>query len=425
MSARPETSWQNRLARAIVVRLLERARGGVVALTDPFASASFGGAPVRAESGIRVRVDVHDPRLYARVLRDGSVGLGESYADGWWTTDDLAGFLRILLRSLAPTHAPRERMHRLASPVLDPIARLRRPDPRRDARDVRAHYDIGNEFFQRILDDTMAYSCAVFEKRAWSLGEASRAKFDRLARMLDLSSDDRLVEIGTGWGGFALHAAEHYGCHVTTTTISRRQYEFARTRVRAAGLTDRITVLDVDYRDLQGRFDKAIAIEMIEAVDWREYETFFARVRALLTDDGAFAMQAIVAPDQSFDRLKRHRDFIKTAIFPGGCLPSVGALDAAARRAGDLTVDHSIDIGEHYGETLRRWRANLARVEPELSSLGLDDRFARLWAFYFAYCEAGFDERHISAVQLLYATRHYRTRRTRTHVHGGREPAEV
>lgn len=402
-----------------------RVRGGVVDLADPFGNARFGAGQRPAESTIRVRVDVRDPRVYARVLRDGSVGLGESYADGWWTTDDLAGFLRIALRSLAPTHAPRERMHRLASPILDPIARLRRPDRQRDAHDVRAHYDIGNDFFRCILDETMAYSCAIFDTRGLSLVEASRAKFDRLARMLDLSPEDRLLEIGTGWAGFALHAAEHYGCRVTTTTISRRQYEFARTRVREAGLTDRITVLDADYRDLQGTFDKAIAIEMIEAVDWREYNTFFAHIREVLTDDGAFAMQAIVAPDHSFDRLKRHTDFIKTVIFPGGCLPSVGALDDAARHAGDLTLDQSIDIGAHYGETLRRWRANLAHVGAERSTLGLDDRFVRLWEFYFAYCEAGFDEHHVSAVQQLYATPDYRKRRAQTHAYGNREPAAV
>ena len=287
---------------------------------------------------------------------------------------------------------------------MDPLLRLRRPDPARDARHVRAHYDLGNEFFARLLDETMAYSCAVFDRPGMSLADASRAKFDRLARSLDLTADDHLLEIGTGWAGFAIHVAERYGCRVTTTTVSAHQFEHARAAVAAAGLAGRISVLDADYRDLRGTFDKAIAIEMIEAVDWRDYETFFSQVRAVLADDGAFAMQAIVAADESFDRLKRHADFIKAAIFPGGCLPSVRALTTVAQSTAGLALTHRDDIGPHYAETLRRWRTNLETTMPELPHLGLDERFGRLWRFYLAYCEAGFDERYIGAVQLLYAT---------------------
>ena len=242
---------------------------------------------------------------------------------------------------------------------MDPLLRLRRPDPARDARHVRAHYDLGNEFFARLLDETMAYSCAVFDRPGMSLADASRSKFDRLARSLDLTADDQLLEIGTGWAGFAIHVAQRYGCRVTTTTVSAHQFEHARAAVAAAGLADRITVLDADYRDLRGTFDKAIAIEMIEAVDWRDYETFFSQVRGVLADDGAFAMQAIVAADESFDRLKRHADFIKAAIFPGGCLPSVRALTTVAQSTAGLALTHRDDIGPHYAETLRRWRTNL------------------------------------------------------------------
>ena len=376
---------RTRVARAIVNRALEHARAGS---TDPSHQARF---------------EVRDPQVYERVLRNGSIGLGESYADGWWDTDNLAGFLRLALHGLRPLHDRQDRVHRALSPIVDPIARLHRADPARDIRNVRAHYDIGNEFFRRILDDTMAYSCAIFDTPTTTLAEASRAKFDRIARMARLAPGDRLLEIGTGWGGFALHAAEHYGCLVTTTTISTRQFEVARERVRASGLADRITVLEADYRNVRGPFDKVVSIEMIEAVDWREYDTFFEHVRALLTDEGSLTMQAIVVPDERFDRLKRRTDFIKAAIFPGGCLPSVGALTAAANRSGDLRLHDRADIGRHYAETLRRWRANLDDIAPELPDLGLDDRFARLWRFYFAYCEAGFDERYISVAQLSYA----------------------
>ncbi|MDZ4825700.1 MAG: cyclopropane-fatty-acyl-phospholipid synthase family protein [Actinomycetota bacterium] len=411
MNRRTKDPTRARAARAILRRLLEHVPGGTLDLVDASGTAHFGtGEPDWAESSLRARVDVHDARVYERVLRKGGIGLGESYADGWWDADDLAGFLRIALRGLGPLNARRDDFHRLATPIFDPIARLRRADPQRDARHVRAHYDLGNEFFARVLDETMAYSCAIFDADDMTLADASIAKFDRLARALDLSPGDRLLEIGTGWGGFALHAAQCYGCLVTTTTISPRQHNFALERVRAAGLDDRIVVLDTDYRDLRGTFDKAVAIEMIEAVDWREYDTFFERMRGLLTDDGALAMQAIVAPERSFDRLKRRTDFIKAQIFPGGCLPSVGALTAAAKRSGRLTLRNVDDIGPHYGETLRRWRVNLTRIAPDLPALGLDPSFARLWAFYFAYCEAGFEERYISATQLLYATPGFRPR---------------
>ncbi len=384
MTLAPANTIANRKARALLPRMLERVFDG--------------------------SIEVHDPRTYSRVLRQGSVGLGESYADGWWDTDHLTAFLRLATRSLRRTQPARDRVHRLAAPLIDPIARLRGPDPQRDRRNIRAHYDLGNEFFERILDDSMMYSCAVFDSPATSLGDASRAKLDRLAQMLELSEGDRVLDVGTGWGGFAIHAAQKYGCRVTATTISQRQYEYSRKRVRDAGLEHLITVVDEDYRDLRGTYDKAIAIEMIEAVDWRDYGTFFDTIRRRLTDNGILAMQAITVPDQSFDRIKRHTDFIKAAIFPGGCLPSIEALTDAARRSGEFALVRHDDIGLHYAETLRRWSANLAAIRHELPSLGLDDRFGRLWQFYFAYCEAGFDERYISAAQLLYAAPLWRPR---------------
>jgi cyclopropane-fatty-acyl-phospholipid synthase len=348
-------------------------------------------------------VDVHDPRTYGRVLRQGSIGLGESYADGWWDADDLTAFLRACHRRSARLHPALDPLHRALTPLLDPIARLRRPDPRRDADNVRAHYDLSNEMFERILDETMAYSCAVFEHPGMSLATASTAKLDHLARMLDLSADDHVLEIGTGWGSFALHAARRYGCRITTTTISERQVDFARRRVRCAGLEDRVEVLGVDYRDLQGTYDKAIAVEMIEAVDWRDYDEFFASCRARLRDHGLLVLQAIVIGDGAFDRAKRRTDFIKAAIFPGGCLPSLGALTDAARRHAGLRLVRLGDIGAHYPETLRRWRTNLFEQRHALARFGIDERFVRLWSFYFSYCEAAFEERYLTDVQVAFA----------------------
>ncbi len=419
-------SRRSRTARSIASHMLHRVRDGVIEVTDPLARTQYGEPDSNATAQpLRAHVDVREPLVYERLLRGGSVGLGESYADGWWDTDNLTEVLRIALRSVHSRQALRNRLHERASVLIDPIARRRRPDPQRDARNVRAHYDLGNELFQRLLDETMAYSCAIFATPDTSLADASTAKFDRLAHMLDLSPGDRVLEIGTGWGGFAIHAAQRYDCSVTTTTLSQRQYQYASQRVLAAGLADRVTVLDADYRDLRGTFDKAVAIEMIEAVDWREYGVFFERMGSLLADDGALAMQAIVAPDHSFDRLKRHTDFIKAEIFPGGCLPSVKALTKAAMRDGGFALREHNDIGLHYGETLRRWRANLDRIAAELPALGLDERFARLWAFYFAYCEAGFEERYISTAQLLYATPGFSPRRASAPTRFNREPVSV
>jgi cyclopropane-fatty-acyl-phospholipid synthase len=394
-------------ARRIVGGLLAHLDGGTLELTDRWGTETFAARRSGSENEpMHAVVRVHDSRLYARVLREGSVGLGEAYADGWWDADDVTTFLRLAHRSLSRTHEVRDRARQIIRPVIDPIARLRRADRQRDRKNIRAHYDLGNELFQHLLDESMMYSCAVFESPNDSLEVASHAKLDRLARILALSPGDRVLEIGTGWGGFAIHAASTYGCHVTTTTISHEQYEFARARVRAAGLEHLVTVREDDYRDVDESFDKLVAIEMIEAVDWREYDAFFAKCRSLLTDDGLLALQAIVVPDASFDRTKHTTDFIKAAIFPGGCLPSVGALTAAATGAGggaDLSLVHLDDIGPHYAETLRRWRANLAAARPELAGAGFNERFARLWDFYFSYCEAGFDERYVSVVQLAYA----------------------
>jgi cyclopropane-fatty-acyl-phospholipid synthase len=311
--------------------------------------------------------------------------------------------LRVLDRNVRRADPGRRTARRLTAPVTDPVRRLRRQDRRRDKADIAAHYDVSNQFFERLLDESMMYSSAIFPSAGSTLHEASIHKLDTLCRRIDLGPADRVLEIGTGWGGFALHAARHHGCRVTTTTISDRQFAYARARVRAAGLEDRVTVLDRDYRDLDGTFDAVVSIEMIEAVDWREYDTFFRTCAARLAPHGRLALQAITIPGQRFDQAKSRPDFIRRVIFPGGFLPSIDALLASASRVSDLTLVDLDEFGPHYAETLRRWRANLERCRDELPSFGLDERFGRLWAFYLAYCEAGFDERDIGVVQLVLA----------------------
>jgi cyclopropane-fatty-acyl-phospholipid synthase len=392
-----------RLTRAAAMVLLSTLQGARVRVVDELGDERLGDTSTSPPQGPAVTVRVHDPRVYRRVLRHGSIGLGESYADGWWDCDDLTGLLRLSHRAMAGTFPILDLGYRVARPFLDPIPRRRRPNQARDRRNVRAHYDLGNQLFEHMLDATMSYSCALFDRPCDSLAAASTRKFDRLAQLLQLQPGDRLLEIGTGWGGFAIHAASRYGCQVTTTTVSQAQYEFATARVASAGLREMVSVRPDDYRDLRGTFDKIVAIEMIEAVDWRDYKGFFAQCRQLLTSQGALVLQAIAIPDQSFDRTKRHTDFVKAAIFPGGCLPSVRALTDAARCHGFLTTSLD-DIGLHYAETLRRWRGNLLDARHELRRLGYDDQFLRRWEFYLCYCEAGFEERYLRDVQLLYTT---------------------
>jgi cyclopropane-fatty-acyl-phospholipid synthase len=382
-------------ARAAVLRLGRQLREGTIVLDEDGVAVEVGqGAPV-------VGVTVRDGRAYGALLR-GSNGLAHSYAAGWWACDDLTTLVRVLLRGLrAPMHAL-DRLATATRPVLDPLARLRRPDRQTDRRHIQAHYDIGNDFYELMLDPGMTYSCAVFERPGMSLEDAQAAKLDRVCRLLALAPSDHVLEIGTGWGSFAVHAAERYGCRVTTTTISDAQHDYATKRVAEAGLTDRVTVLDTHYGDLDGVYDKLASIEMIEAVDWRDHHTFFSRCAELLRPDGVAALQAIVIADDSFDRAKRHDDFIRRTIFPGGCLPSITRLAESSGRAGFRLLNLE-DIGHHYPRTLRSWRANVAAHDREVAALGLGPEFRRRWELYLAYCEAAFLEHHVSDIQVLLA----------------------
>jgi cyclopropane-fatty-acyl-phospholipid synthase len=285
----------------------------------------------------------------------------------------------------------------------DWLRRLRPPSRHDDRNNISAHYDLSNEFFALMLDDTMMYSSAMFADPAMSLADAQRAKLDRLCTKLGLGPDDHVVEIGTGWGGFACHAAANYGCRVTTTTISDAQFDFASKRVVGEGLVDRVTVLNRDYRELTGTYDKLVSIEMVEAVDWRQHDAFFGSCAGLLHDRGLMALQAITVEDRSFERAKNGTDFIREYIFPGSCIPSMEAITRSLRRATPMMVVDVEDIGRHYAETLHRWHTNVIQHAEEVAALGLDARFQRLWSFYLCFCEGAFLERHISDVQMILA----------------------
>ncbi len=346
---------------------------------------------------------IHDPAVYAIVLREGSVGFGRTYADGLWDSDDLTSLVRVLSRGLRPVTALQDRVGLAWGRATDWSRRIRSPDPESDRGNIRSHYDLSNEFFGLMLDETMMYSSAIFDRPGLSLADGQRVKLDRLCAKLDLGPADHVIEIGTGWGGFAVHAAASYGCRVTTTTISDAQFRYASKRVAHAGLSDRVTVLDRHYRDLTGTFDKLVSIEMIEAVDWTQHDSFFSTCASLLRDDGLMALQAITVDDRSYDRAKNGTDFVLEYIFPGGCLPSVEAICRSLRRSTPMAVVDLEDIGRHYVETLDRWYQNIGAHRDEISSLGLDARFQRVWDLYLCYCAGAFFERHISDVQMVMA----------------------
>ena len=387
-----------RLARRALHARLAALRGGAVTLVDGDAAETFGEAGAPLQATLRVL----DPRFYRAVALRGSVGAAEAWMDGHWTCDDLTALVRLVARNRALGRFD-EGAARLARPGLKLLHALRRNHRAGARRNVAAHYDLGNAFFELFLDPGMTYSCAVFERPDMSLEEAQRSKYERLCRKLALRPEDRVLEIGGGWGGFAIHAARTRGCRVTSATISREQVERARARIAEAGLGDRAEMVFRDYRDLEGSFDKLVSIEMIEAVGARHLETFFRVCSERLRRDGLMALQAITVPDQDWQSSLRNVDFIKRYIFPGGQLVSLGAIARSLAAATDLRIIHLEDISPHYAETLARWRANLRRNLERLRGLGLPESFLRMWEYYLCYCEGGFRERAIGVVQMLLA----------------------
>ena len=382
------------VAKRVVLMLLRRLRAGQLTVLDGDRRVVFGeGAP-------RATVQVNSPLAWTKLLH-GSRGMAEAYTQGLWESPDLTAVVRVAARNAASLDQWRRRLAPARVPLQAARGVRARNTHARSRRDIAAHYDLGNELFALMLDETMMYSSAYFPRRGMTLAQASRVKIEMVCKKLDLRPGDHMLEIGTGWGGFAVHAAQTTGCRVTTTTISREQYEHALEWVQSAGVNDRVRVLCEDYRDLRGRYDKLVSIEMIEAVGYREFGTFFAHCSDLLAGDGAMLLQAIVVDDRSYAVEKASRSFIRTHIFPGGCLPSLGVIGGCLARRTDMRAVELTDLTPHYAETLRRWRANFEAATVRLERLGYDERFRRLWRMYLAYCEAGFAERRIHSVQML------------------------
>jgi cyclopropane-fatty-acyl-phospholipid synthase len=386
-------------ARTQILKLFQGLRYGRLVIIDGEERWGFGGdtTGILLEATVRVL----DPRFYLRVMLGGSIGAGEAYMAGYWSADDLTTVVRIIILN-HQVFAGIDRGWANLTAILHQVFHFLRKNTEEGSKiNIAAHYDLGNDFYALFLDETRTYSCGIFETPEATLRGASIAKYDRICRKLQLSPDDHVLEIGTGWGGFAIHAARRYGCRITTTTISRAQHDLARERLNQAGLEDRVEVLLKDYRAIEGRYDKLVSIEMIEAVGHHFLGEFFRCCGERLKDDGMMLLQAITIADHVFEEHKRSVDFIKRYIFPGSCIPSIAAMCGAIAAKSDLRLFHLEDITPHYATTLRSWRQRFLANLDAVKRLGYSETFIRMWEFYFCYCEAGFAERYLGDVQML------------------------
>ena len=390
----------DQLARRLVLGQLRRLEKGLLRIQEPNGTIELGKP---AADGLEAELIIHDPSVWRDMVTGGSIGAAEAYVAGDWDSPDLVALLRFFARNIDRMNEFEDRFAWLSKPALKSLHWLNRNSESGSRKNIRAHYDLGNDLFERFLDPTMMYSAAIFPGEDSSLEEASRYKLDRICQKLDLKPGDRVIEIGTGWGGFALHAAREYGCHVTTTTISSEQFAWVQQRVREQGLEGQIELLFEDYRALEGQYDKLVSIEMIEAVGPQYLDSYLRQIGGLLKPHGLALIQAITIPEQRYRRALKNVDFIQRYIFPGSFIPSVGAILGAVASETDLVLSHVEDIGFHYARTLRCWRENFEAESDSIRALGYDDAFQRLWRYYFAYCEAGFAERRIGDAQILFA----------------------
>ncbi len=388
-----------RSCRELVLKAFDTIIVGRITLRDSHGTYEFGTAKPGCD--LHARVVVFDPKSYVQVALRGGVGAGESWMEDRWACDDLTALARILLRNEGALKALHGPLSKLGMSALKHFQRLRRNTVNGSRRNIAAHYDLGNEFYRLWLDDTLTYSCGIFADHDQNLQNAQHRKYDAIAEQLQLSDQDSVLEIGCGWGGFAVFVAESYGCHVTATTISREQYRVARERVRKAGLGDRVEVLLQDYRKVDGKFDKVVSIEMFEAVGHEYHNAFFTLCAERMRIGGRMLLQTITIEEDRYKAARHRTDFIQRYIFPGGALPSDRSLAQAVSRVHGLSLIASNEIGPHYATTLRQWRERFAAVKDAVTQMGFDERFMRMWDFYLCYCEAGFHERSIGTVQAL------------------------
>ena len=378
---------------------LSHLNAGCISVVDGVDKFSFGDTG----SELRVNVQVHSQEFYVMTGSGGAMGIAEAYILGYWSSDDVVMLMRIILKNRSILLSLNNGFAKILSPINKLIHRSRQNTLKGSKENILAHYDLSNDFYKLWLDPTMTYSCAYFKDTNTTLEDASIEKLDRMCRKLNLSEKDNILEVGTGWGSFSIHAAKNYGCSITTTTISDAQYEYAKARVVEEGLESKINVINKDYRKLDGQYDKIVSIEMIEAVGYEYISEYFRKLSSLLKPDGLMALQGITYNDQNFDTYKDSVDFIKKYIFPGSCLISISQIIDVIKNKTDLSMIDMEDITRHYAETLNKWRKNFMSVLPEVKEMGYSKAFINMWEFYFLYCEAGFLERNIGDVQMVFA----------------------
>lgn len=389
--------WADRFLRTKLLEQLGRLRHGRLTLIeDGGAARTFG-----TGNGAHATLTVRDARFYRDVALGGSLGAAEAFLDGSWTCDDLTALFRIMLWNASVMDGFETGLARFGASVARGVLQRRRNTVEGSRRNIGDHYDLGNDFFRLFLDESLTYSAAWFERPETTLFEASMEKIDRLCRKLELGPDDHLVEIGTGWGSLAIHAASQYGCRVTTTTISRQQYDVARERIDAAGLADRVTLLLEDYRNLQGVYSKLVSVEMIEAVGHEYLPDYFRHCQRLLAPGGRLALQAILMAEHRYAQYLRTPDFIQRYVFPGSHIPALSAIMNATAQGTDFTMVHMEDLTPHYARTLREWRTRFIANLDAVRRLGYPERFIRLWDYYLCYCEAGFTECNVLDFQFV------------------------
>jgi cyclopropane-fatty-acyl-phospholipid synthase len=396
--------WVAGFAKAQILRRLQQLKTGRLTLVDGNESHQFGQlSGHKMNNELQAVIHVHDARFYGEIAFGGSIGAGEAYMLGYWSADNLTNVIRLMCQNQSVMDTLEGGYQWLTKPLMRLLHWLNSNTTEGSRKNIAAHYDLGNDLFQLFLDPTMMYSSAIFSENTPTLQAASELKLKTICDKLDLKPDDHVLEIGTGWGGFAIYAATHYGCKVTTTTISEQQYLLAKSRVESAGLSDQITLLLDDYRHLKGQYDKLVSIEMIEAVGYQFYDTYFSKVSALLKPAGLALIQAITIADQRYESAKKSVDFIQRYIFPGSCIPSNTAMLNSITGKTDMRLYDLEDIGPHYATTLRMWRENFFAHIEQVRKLGYSEEFIKMWEFYLCYCEGGFEERALGDVHLLLA----------------------
>ena len=354
-------------------------------------------------SNDKVTVTIHSNEFYVFLGSGGVTGVAEAYMAGYWTADNLVLLLQIVLKNKKILLSLDSGFAKLISPINKLIHWSKQNTLKGSKQNILAHYDLSNDFYKLWLDPTMTYSCGYFNNDSVSLEQASIEKIDRICRKLKLNENDHILEIGTGWGSFSLYAAKQYGCTIDTVTISDAQYEYASGKIESSGLGSKINIFNKDYRKIEGQYDKIVSIEMIEAVGHQFIPEYFSKISSLLKEDGLLAIQGITYNDQNFEQYKNSVDFIKKYIFPGSCLISVAQISDVIKEYTDLAIVDMEDITKHYAETLNRWKVNFMNVIPEVKKMGFSEAFIKMWEFYFVFCEAGFLERNIGDVQLVFS----------------------